>query len=79
MALTVEILEAARVPVTSDDMARCLGVPAKYVEAELAKLERRGYVRREACAPGACARCSLRSTCEGTTTDRWVVLLPREA
>jgi len=79
VALTVEILEAARVPVTSDDVARRLGVPAKYVEAELAKLERRGYVRREACAPGACARCSLRSTCEGAITDRWVVLLPRKA
>ena len=79
MALTVEILEAVRVPVTTDDVARRLGVPSKYVEAELAKLERRGYVRKEACAPGACARCSLRSTCQGSVTDRWVALPPRGA
>jgi hypothetical protein len=82
VALTVEILEATRVPVTTEALVLRMGVPAEHLVRELERLERRGYLRRSTCAvgtyepgplpPEACARCSLRSTCAATSTTTWV-------
>ena len=79
--MTIEILEAARVPVTAEALALRLGLPSDLLLCELERLERRGYVQRTSCtagsytagsyAPGACARCSLRAICTGTETT-WV-------
>ncbi|MFO7544424.1 MAG: hypothetical protein R6W77_02905, partial [Trueperaceae bacterium] len=53
MALTVEILEAARVPVTAEALALRLGVPSEHLVREPERLERRGYLQRTTCVTGA--------------------------
>ena len=72
MALSVEVLRELAVPATVGELARRLEVPEVHLHRELARLERRGYVRRLACSPTACGWCSLRATCDTTTAERWL-------
>lgn len=72
MALSVELLRELAVPATVDELARRLEVPELHLQRELARLERRGYVRRLACAPTACGWCALRATCDATAAERWL-------
>jgi predicted transcriptional regulator len=72
VALSVEVLRELAVPATVDELARRLEVPEAHLQRELARLERRGYVRRLACAPTACGWCALRATCDANATERWL-------
>jgi len=72
VGLSVEVLRALAVPATVDELARQLEVPEAHLQRELARLERRGYVRRLACAPTACGWCALRATCDATAAERWL-------
>lgn len=77
MALSVEVLRALAAPATVDELARRLEVPQAHLQRELERLERRGYVRRLACATaaptastGGCGWCSLRATCDAAVAER---------
>lgn len=73
MALSVELLRALTAPATLEELARRLDAPAAHLRAELARLERRGYVRRLACAPSACGWCSSRAACAvAAEPERWL-------
>ena len=72
MALSVEVLHALAAPATVLELARKLEVPEAHLQRELARLERRGYVRRLACVPTACGWCALRATCDANTAERWL-------
>ena len=72
MALSVEVLHALAAPATVTELARRLEVPEAHLHRELARLERRGYVRRLACGPTACGWCALKATCDATTAERWL-------
>lgn len=73
MALSVEVLRALAAPATVGELARRLEVPEAHLRRELERLERRGYVRRLACAAAsrpACGWCALRATCDATMAER---------
>ena len=84
MALSVEILRTLATPATVDELARRLEVPQAYLQRELERLERRGYVRRLACgpsvrptapgvrtaSPAGCGWCALKATCDATVAER---------
>ncbi len=77
MALSVEVLRALAAPSTVDELARRLEVPRAHLQRELERLERRGYVRRLACGPGArtaspggCSWCALKATCDAAAFER---------
>jgi len=74
MALSAALLHAASFPRSLAELAEALAVPAARIDAELRRLEARGYVARISCGRAAspCAWCSLRATCGPTVTERWV-------
>lgn len=72
MALTFAVLDAlAATPASVDDLARRLAAAPAHVAEELARLERRGYVQRLACAPSACGACALKTACGPDGATRW--------
>ena len=74
MALSAALLHAAASPRSVAELAQALAVPAERLDAELRRLESRGYVERVACGAAAspCAWCSLHATCGPNPTERWV-------
>jgi len=72
VALSVELLHALSLPATLAQLARTLEVPEPHLRRELEALERRGYVRRLACAPSACGWCGLKAACQSSDDERWL-------
>jgi DNA-binding MarR family transcriptional regulator len=72
VALSFAVLQELTRPATVDELARRLAVEPPRLRSELERLERRGYVRRLACAASACGPCALRTVCAPEAGERWL-------
>jgi predicted ArsR family transcriptional regulator len=72
VALSFAVLQELARPATLGELARRLAVEPMRLRSELERLERRGYVRRLACAAGACGWCALRASCAPADEERWL-------